>query len=65
MEATQEMLKYLDGLRASGQINMADARPVLAEEFRLGKYDAGDVMKDWRETFSARHPMPPGIEQIT
>lgn len=57
MEATQEMLEYLDGLRASSQINMAGARRELAREFDLDMRDSVAVMKEWRETFSARHPL--------
>jgi len=50
-----EYYEYLDGLRESGETNMFGARPYLMQHFLLSKQVAGEVLKDWMETFETRH----------
>ena len=53
---TNEMLTYLDELRESGDTNMYGAVPFLRSEFsELNKFQAGDVLGYWMNTFAERH----------
>ena len=52
-----EMFRYLDDLRESGETNMFGARPYLMEQFGLEKSEAGKVLSEWMATFSQRHPV--------
>ena len=49
--------EYLDELRESGDTNMLGARPYLAIAFDLEKKESSDILTDWMDTFSERHPV--------
>lgn len=56
---TDEMLDYLDDLRASGVTNMFGAAPYVAAAFdHLSDAEARAVLSYWMRTFSERHPRP-------
>jgi hypothetical protein len=46
-----EHKQYLDELRESGAINMFGARPYLMEAFGLDKREAGEILKEWMDSF--------------
>jgi hypothetical protein len=48
------VLRYLDQLRASGQVNMFGAGPYLEEVFGLSALDAWALLAYWMKTFDAR-----------
>ena len=52
---TEPMLRFLDDLRESAQINMMGAGKELREEFGFTKFEARKVLSYWMETFSERH----------
>ena len=54
-EAT-EYFEWLDGLRASGAVNMLGARPLLAEEFGLDRRLSAVVWSAWSKTFAKGVP---------
>lgn len=45
------MFDFLDGLRASGKVNMFGARPYLSEAFMIGSADASLVLTAWMGTY--------------
>jgi len=47
---------FLDELRESGITNMFGAAPYIQDAFNLSKKEARDILTDWMETFSDRHP---------
>jgi len=49
---TNEHKKFLDDLRDSGETNMFGARPYLMEEFGLDKQQAGEILKEWMDSFN-------------
>ena len=49
-----DMLDYLDDLRAGGTINMFGARPHLQAAFGLTTQESKEVHKEWMETFGKR-----------
>lgn len=51
----EEVLQYLDELRASGETNMFGARPYLQKEFEMTKQQATKFLSFWMQTYSARH----------
>ncbi len=53
---TDEHLKYLDGLRESGKVNMVGARPYIENEFDLEKEEAAIIHVYWMKSFGERHP---------
>lgn len=55
-EARDELFAFLDIIRESGQINMFGAAPVLEETYGLSRRDARQVLLEWMDTFSQRHP---------
>jgi hypothetical protein len=55
----QEYFEFLDDLRESGVTNMYGAGTFLEDEFiELGRKDAGEVLTEWMDTFTERHPCP-------
>ncbi len=60
MKATYQQLTYLDDLRASGLV-MSGARRYLLFEFpELTEQDAAEILAEWMQSFSERHPQ--GVE---
>lgn len=55
-EDLQKMLKWLDGLRKVGSINMFGAARPLAARFKIDMDVARKVHVYWMETFGERHP---------
>ena len=53
------MFKYLDGLRASGAVNMMGAGSYLEAEFGLDKGGARETVLEWMETFTDRSATDP------
>ena len=51
----EPMLRFLDDLRASAQINMFDAGKYLSAEFGLTMFEARKVLTYWMETFAERN----------
>ena len=49
--------EYLDELRESGDTNMLGARPYLAIAFDIEEKECSDILTDWMDTFSERHPI--------
>ncbi len=49
--------EYLDELRASGDTNMYGAGAYLEAEFDLEKKESANILTDWMDTFSERHPI--------
>lgn len=56
METNEVYFNFLDALRESGQTNMFGAASYLMDEFGLEKTEAREVLFDWMETYSQRHP---------
>lgn len=54
------VFEYLDTLRESGAINMFGAGPYVQDAFGLDRRDARDLVIEWMETFSTRHPIANG-----
>ena len=52
----QDVFRYLDNLRESGDTNMFGAVPYIVKDFEMTKYDANRFLVKWMETFSERHP---------
>lgn len=52
----EEYFQFLDALRESGQTNMFGAASYLMDEFGLEKSEARNVLFEWMETYSQRHP---------
>ena len=52
----EEYFEYLDDLRESGVTNMYGASLYLQEEFDLDRQEAEDILVEWMQTFSERHP---------
>jgi len=58
MDANEEYYEFLDNLRESGVTNMFGATPYLIEEFSdLSQVEAREILKNWMDTFSDRHPV--------
>ena len=58
MDANEEYYEFLDNLRESGVTNMFGAIPYLIEEFSdLSQVEAREILKNWMDTFSDRHPV--------
>jgi hypothetical protein len=53
----EEIFEYLDELRESGVTNMWGAGPYVEDEFELGRREAGELVGEWMETFTERHPV--------
>ena len=52
-EPTQEEVnKFLDTLRESGETNMFGAGPYIQENFKITKYDANRFLVKWMENFN-------------
>ena len=51
---TDDMLTYLDRLRASGKINMFGAAPHVEQTFKLSIRQARQVTAYWMKTFEQR-----------
>ena len=56
MTNQQMYLEYLDDLRDSGVINMWGARSFLEDAFGLSRREARDVLLNWMDTYTQRHP---------
>lgn len=54
------VFEFLDTLREGGAINMFGAAPYIQEAFDLDRRQAGDLVLEWMETFSTRHPVSNG-----
>jgi len=54
LPSQDEVNIFLDILRSSGATNMFGARPYVQEHFGVNKYQAGDFLKEWMQTYSAR-----------
>ena len=54
------VFKFLDNLRESGAINMFGAGPYVQDAFGLDRWEARDLVLEWMETFSTRHPVSNG-----
>jgi len=55
MDTKEEMFKYLDTLRESGETNMYGAGPYLREAFGLDRNESYTVLQEWMDTFAERH----------
>lgn len=53
---TDEIFKYLDNLRESGETNMWGAEARIAITFGLTKPEARTVLIEWMNTFDDGHP---------
>jgi len=52
----QEILEYLDDLRASGRANMfTEARAFMIRELDITREEARELHTLWMETFAERH----------
>tara|TARA_R100001129_G_scaffold123840_1_gene86406 strand:+ start:347 stop:511 length:165 start_codon:yes stop_codon:yes gene_type:complete len=47
----EQIFKYLDDLRVSGETNMFGAGIYLQEEFGLGKREAREILVKWHKSF--------------
>ncbi len=56
VEATDDVLDWLDDLRDSGATNMFGAAVYLVAEFGFSIQVASRVLVYWMETFADRHP---------
>lgn len=56
MKATKEHLEYLDDLRESGETNMYGAGAYLMRDFGVTRQESHEILKEWMDTFSKRHP---------
>lgn len=54
------VFEFLDNLRESGAINMFGAGPYVQDTFGLDRREARDLVLEWMETFSTRHPVAHG-----
>ena len=54
------VFKFLDNLRESGAINMFGAGTYVQDAFGLDRWEARDLVLEWMETFSTRHPVSNG-----
>ncbi len=50
------VFEFLDELRKGGSINMFGAAPYVQEVFDCDRREARDLVLEWMETFSERHP---------
>ena len=53
---TSNYFEYLDALRETGLTNMFGAGLYLQRRFDLSEHEAEDVLQNWMDTFSERHP---------
>lgn len=51
MNQLARAFEYLDQMRADGDVNMAGARPYLAEEFSLDRATSAKILGDWMKSF--------------
>jgi hypothetical protein len=51
----EEVNKFLNILRESGESNMFGAGPYIQENFKITRYDANRFLVKWMETFKERH----------
>ena len=56
----ETVFEFLDTLRQSGAINMFGAGPYVQDAFGLDRREARDLVLEWMETFSTRHPVSNG-----
>ena len=56
----ETVFEFLDTLRESGAINMFGAGPYVQDAFGLDRWEARDLVLEWMETFSTRHPVSNG-----
>lgn len=57
MDINEKYFEFLDNLRESGITNMFGAISYLTSAFpELLKDEAKDILKEWMDTFSERHP---------
>jgi len=56
MTNQQMYLEYLDDLRDSGVVNMWGAGSFLEDAFGLSRREARDVLLNWMDTYTQRHP---------
>lgn len=54
------VFEFLDTLREGGAINMFGAGPYVQDAFGLDRREARDLVLEWMETFSTRHPVSNG-----
>lgn len=54
----EEAFEYLDNLRESGVTNMFGATSYLKWEFEIDMEEATELLVEWMQTFSERHPEP-------
>ena len=54
------VFEFLDNLRESGAINMFGAGTYVQDAFGLDRREARDLVLEWMETFSTRHPVSNG-----
>lgn len=54
LPSQNEVNIFLDILRSSGVTNMWGAGTYIQEHFDVSKYQAGDFLKEWMQTFSER-----------
>jgi hypothetical protein len=52
----EDYFEYLDELRESGVTNMFGASPYLVRDFGVSKKESINLLSEWMETFSDRHP---------
>lgn len=48
---TQEQADFLDGLRASGRVNMFGAAVYLARAFKMDSSDAQTILQQWMDSY--------------
>lgn len=51
-----EYFEYLDALRETGAVNMFGAGTYLRDEFGLNRKESRDIIIEWMQTYSERHP---------
>ena len=56
----ETVFEFLDALREGGAINMFGAGPYVQDAFGLDRREAMDLVLEWMETFSTRHPVSNG-----
>lgn len=52
-EEKENIFDYLEDLRESGQINMFDAAPYVAEAFGINKYQAREILSEWMNNYES------------
>jgi hypothetical protein len=53
----QEMFVFLDAIRESGGVNMFEGGRLIQDVYGIDKHKAREVVLEWMQTFSKRHPV--------